>query len=162
MRTFLVAAAAALIAHAGFPGEITRASVIATMNQHRARGGLAPLREEARLDAAAADRMREMEEQGYWAHEGPAGRSPFFWLQARGYDFRHAGENLASGFETVELLVQSWMESPGHRENIMSTNFRDCGVAEIDGSTTGPSSGKSVVVLFGRRKLPEEAQAIRR
>jgi uncharacterized protein YkwD len=62
------------------------------------------------------------------------------------------GENLATGFETARLLVQSWMESPGHRANIMSSDYEDCGVAIIDGSTTGPANGKAIVVLFGRQQ----------
>ena len=99
---------------------------------------------------AAEDRMREMIEIGYWSHESPEGRSPFFWLALRGYRFGFAGENLARGFETAQLLVDSWMESKGHRENIMSANFADCGIAVLEGSTTGRASGKSIVVLFGR------------
>lgn len=130
--------------------EITRENVLAAMNRYREEKNLPPLRADLRLDLAAEDRMRDMEEIGYWSHESPEGRSPFFWLALRGYRFGYAGENLARGFETSELLVESWMESKGHRENILSANFADCGIAIIDGATTGRSQGKSIVVLFAR------------
>lgn len=128
--------------------EITRENVLAAMNRHREEKNLPPLRVDHRLDLAAEDRMRDMEEIGYWSHESPEGRSPFFWLALRGYRFGYAGENLAKGFETAAVLVDSWMESKGHRENIVSANYADCGIAIIDGSTTGKSTGKSIVVLF--------------
>lgn len=135
-----------------FAAEITRDAVIAAMNSSRAKFDLPPLREDARLDAAAEDRMRDMEDLGYWNHESPDGRSPFTWLPLHGYLFERAGENLATGFETNELLVSSWMESPGHRENILSPDYTDCGVALVDGAPMRRAPGKSVVVLFGRPK----------
>lgn len=129
--------------------DITPASIVAAMNEQRAQLGLRPLREDPRLDAAAADRMRDMEEIGYWAHESPDGRSPFLWLRPHKYLYRFAGENLAAGFESLELLIGGWMESKGHRENILSPDYEDCGIAIIDGGTVRRAAGKSVVVMFG-------------
>jgi uncharacterized protein YkwD len=129
--------------------DITRDSVLAAMNQRRIEANLAPLHDDPRLNAAAEDRMRDMEERGYWAHRSPDGRSPFSWLRVHRYFLRTAGENLATGFETTELLTAGWMESRGHRANIMSPDFADCGIAVIDGATTGRAAGRSVVVLFG-------------
>ena len=140
----------ALIGTTAFAAEITPACVVAEMNVRRAVFGLPPLHADARLEEAAGDRINDMEEQGYWAHVSPDGKEPFRWLRPHGYDFHYAGENLASGFDTVEVLVDAWMESKGHRENILSPLYHDCGVAIIEGSTTGRASGKSVVVLFGR------------
>ena len=138
---------------AAVAADITPAAIVGSMNEARAQAHLPPLREDGRLDAAAAERMRDMEEQGYWAHQSPDGRSPFVWLLPHGYSFRSAGENLACGFETNELLMAGWMESKGHRENILSPDYADCGVAVIDGSTTGRASGKSIVVMFGRTMI---------
>ncbi len=135
--------------------EITVENVVALMNVQRVTNGLAPLTLEARLSKAAEDRMRDMEDGAWWSHESPEGRSPFVWLAVRAYNYEYAGENLATGFETAGLLVGSWMESPGHRANILSANFEECGVAIIDGSTIRPSSGKSIVVMFGRRHTEE-------
>ena len=138
-----------LIATPALASDITRTSVVAAMNDYRAQHHLRLLKEDARLDAAAGDRMRDMEDQGYWAHESPDGRSPFTWLAPNGYQFHFAGENLATGFETTELLVEGWMESPGHRANILSPHYEDCGIAIIDGMTMRRGAGKSIVVMFG-------------
>ncbi len=143
--------------------EITIDSVIAEMNRARSETGALPLREDKRLEAAANDRMKDMEDLGYWAHRSPDGRAPFVWYQLHGYSFSNAGENLAAGFETAEVLMDSWMESPGHRDNIMNPLYSDCGVAIIEGSTTGPANGKSIVVLFGRPLVEYvEEQPVRR
>lgn len=143
-------------------GEITIERVIEVMNRYRADDGLPALREERRLSQAARDRMKDMIDTSYWAHESPDGMSPFVWLRARAYDYQYAAENLAAGYETVELLVAGWMESPGHRKNIMSANFEHCGVAIIDGATTGRASGKSVVVLFASEFAPRLARSASR
>jgi len=138
-----------IVATPAFASDITRASVVAAMNEYRAQYHLPPLREDARLDAAADDRMRDMEDQAYWAHESPDGRSPFTWMAPNGYAYHYAGENLATGFDTTELLVEGWMESRGHRANILSPHFEDCGIAIIDGLTMRRGVGKSIVVMFG-------------
>jgi uncharacterized protein YkwD len=136
------------------PAEISPASVLAGMNRYRAEAGLPPLLEEPRLEAVANDRMRDMEDLAYWGHVAPDGRTPFLLYRPHGYTFSNAGENLARGFETTALLVKSWMESKGHRANIMSPVYRDCGVSVIDGATTGPATGKSIVVVFGSELTP--------
>lgn len=156
LLSFLPAAAYALQ-----PNEITVETVVALMNEYRAGRSLPPLSADPRLTLAAEDRMRDMEELAYWSHESPDGRSPFLWLHSRGYLYTAAAENLAAGFETAPLLVSSWMESKGHRENIMSRDYEHCGIAIIDGSTKGPATGKSIVVMFGsnRRALPSQKTA---
>lgn len=148
MRSLVLILLLAVPAVAADDNEINTANVLARMNAYRAEQGLPPLRIDARLTRAAEDRVQHMEELGYWAHKSPDGMSPFVWVTARDYPYATAGENLASGFETAGLLVESWMESPGHRANIMAAGYEDVGIAIIDGATTGPATGKSVVVLF--------------
>ena len=148
----LVLLAAILAASAAYASDITRASVVDQMNARRAVAGLPPLHEDARLDRAADDRVQDMEDQEYWAHFSPDGQSPFRFLKPRGYDYQFAGENLAAGFDTAEVLLDAWMESAGHRQNILSPLYADCGVSIIEGSTLGRSAGKSIVVIFGRAK----------
>jgi uncharacterized protein YkwD len=158
MRRFLFLATL-LVSVAAAASDITRTTVLEQMNARRLAALLPPLRHDARLDLAAEDRMRDMEDQVYWAHTSPDGRSPFEWLRPRGYDYWFAGENLACGFETAEVLVDGWMESEGHRDNIMGPMFQECGIAIIDGGTVQKTAGKSIVVLFGRVKLePQQAR----
>ena len=146
---FCVAAAASAAEQSN---EITPDNVLTLMNEYRAEVGLQPLRHDDRLGRAARDRMRHMEDEGYWSHESPDGLSPFVWVSLREYPYATAAENLAAGFETARLLVLSWMESPGHRANILAEQFLDVGIAIIEGSTKGPAMGKSIVVLFGGKQ----------
>ena len=133
------------------PGtEITTETILERMNFYRGLHGAPPLRLDSRLNAVAEERMRDMELEGYWSHASPDGRGPFVRMPFHGYRHSAAGENLAAGFETAEVLVSSWMESPGHRRNILSTNFADAGIAIIDGAVGGRAVGKSIVVLFAR------------
>lgn len=145
-----IAAPGVLPAATGSPDHISKESVVAEINRHRLESGLAPLRADGRLDAAAEDRIADMETVGYWGHQCPEGHSPFVWLSGHDYQHRTVGENLAAGFETTSVLVQSWMESPGHRANILSSDYSDIGVALIDGGTTRRMNGRSVVVMFAR------------
>lgn len=151
-KLFLLVLLFAFRAFAADDNEITADHVVALMNEYRVEANLPPLHVEPSLMRAAEARMRDMEDGGWWSHESPEGTSPFAWIPID-YDYVFAAENLAAGFETARLLVQSWMESPGHRANIMGAQYADCGIAIIEGSTKGPAAGKSVVVLFGRRKV---------
>jgi uncharacterized protein YkwD len=152
MKKLLLVALLAFRALASDANEIDAANVTALMNAYRADAGLPPLRIDPSLTAAAEARMREMADGEWWAHQAPDGTPPFAFIPVE-YDYAFAAENLAAGFETAGLLVQSWMESPGHRANIMGVQYADCGIAVIEGSTKGPALGKSIVVLFGRRKV---------
>lgn len=129
---------------------ITRLTVAEQINRHRIEHGLWPLRSDDRLHLAAEDRITDMEILGYWTHESPEGTSPFVWLAKRDYRHVAAAENLAAGYETASVLVQAWMESPGHRDNILSPEFSAIGIAWMEGGPTERLSGKSIVVLFGR------------
>lgn len=142
--------------------EITPENVVALMNVYRADAGLPPLHVSDKLNAAATDRMHDMEDGGWWSHHSPEGTSPFVWLTVRDYDYVFAAENLAAGFETARLLVQTWIESPGHRANILGAQYSECGVAIIDGSTKGPAMGKSIVVLFARPKVALVSESVAR
>ena len=133
-----------------YASEINATNIVRVMNVYREHHHLPPFIEDPRMDAAAGDRMTEMEELGYWAHISPDGRPPFRFLKLRGYFYSSAGENLASGFETSEVMVEAWMQSTGHRENILSNAYANVGIAVIDGTPMGRAVGKSVVLMFGR------------
>lgn len=130
--------------------EINAANVTALMNEWRAEAGLGPLRLDAKLTKAAESRMQDMIDGAWWSHASPDGTPPFVWITAADYNYVAAAENLAAGFETARLLVESWMESNGHRANIMNPMYADCGIAVIEGRTDRRGEGKSIVVLFGR------------
>jgi uncharacterized protein YkwD len=130
--------------------EITAENVTTLMNVWRAENGMGPLRLDAKLTRAAESRMQDMIDGAWWSHESPEGTPPFVWITAADYNYVAAAENLAAGFETARLLVESWIESPGHRANILNPLYADCGIAVIEGRTDRRGEGKSIVVLFGR------------
>lgn len=138
--------------------EITAATVTALMNEQRAEAGVGPLRLDSRLTRAAESRMQDMIDGEWWSHQSPDGTSPFVWMTAASYNYVAAAENLAAGFETARLLVDSWIESPGHRANILNPMYADCGIAIIEGRTDRRGQGKSIVVLFGRPAVAQVAK----
>jgi len=125
-------------------------AIIVAMNVERAAEGLEPLHWNRELSEAANDRVRDMFEQGYFAHVAPDGTSPFVWIDRHGYSYHDAGENLAVGYGGQEV-VDGWMHSPGHRANILGRNFSDVGIAIAQGSPDRKHRGPLIVALYGGR-----------
>lgn len=129
--------------------DVSRDALLEAMNEHRARRGLPPLQRNVRLEAAAADRIRDMFEFRYFDHVAPDGTEPFVWVRQHGYRYARVGENLATGQRAAREVVDQWMASPGHRANILG-NFHDTGIAIAEGSPTGRSRGFTFVAMYGR------------
>jgi uncharacterized protein YkwD len=120
---------------------LTRAGVIQQTNAQRAKYNLPPLKENQELDYSAQLKVDDMFKNQYFAHESPSGIGVTDLAGEAGYDFLAIGENLALGnFKNDEVLVQAWMVSPGHRENILNSNYQEIGVsvkkATFEGKTT--------------------------
>lgn len=127
---------------------ITPANIIQLTNQQRAAAGLNTLNTNAKLTAAAQAKAYNMLEVQYWDHYGPNGETPWMFISAAGYAYVYAGENLAKGFRTAEGVHEAWMASPTHKENIMSVNYKDIGVAVVEGTLLGKET-ILVVQMFG-------------
>ena len=111
---------------------LTKAGVIGWTNTQREKYGLPPLKENAELDASAAIKIEDMFQKQYFAHISPTGEGVGDLAEQAGYKFIAIGENLALGnFENDGTLVQAWMDSPGHRENILNTRYQEIGVAVL-------------------------------
>ena len=117
---------------------LTVDGVFIETNRHRAENGVAPLRHEATLDLAAQAKLKDMFDRQYFAHASPTGEGPAEVVAAAGYDYVVVGENLALGnFADDKELVQAWMDSPGHRANILSAGFTEIGIAVGRGTFEG-------------------------
>lgn len=134
---------------------ITQANVINLTNQERLGHGLNTLSTNPQLSAAALAKANDMLEKQYWDHFGPNGESPWQFIRAAGYDYVYAGENLAKGFRTAEGIHEAWMASPTHKANIVSGNYKDIGVAVVEGELLGKQT-TLVVQMFGN--LTDEVQ----
>jgi uncharacterized protein YkwD len=121
--------------------------VLEAMNAYRKSHGLLPLRLDARLTAAATDRLRDMFGRKYFDHVAPDGTSPDSWVRRRGYRYTIVAENLARGHESAREVVDEWMRSAHHSANILG-EYEDAGVAFASGSPTEPFEGYTFVVLY--------------
>jgi len=129
---------------------LTRVGVIQWTNAQRAKYGLPPLKENPRLDVSAELKVQDMFEKQYFAHLSPSGEGVKDLAEVVGYEFIAIGENLALGnFQNDETLVQGWMDSPGHRANILNPSYQDIGVAVQKGQFEGRSVWLAVQ-HFGR------------
>jgi uncharacterized protein YkwD len=126
-------------------------SVVQAMNRQRASFGLAALRINSRLEAAADDRITDMLGKNYFGHMSPDGIKPWSWVEQRGYDYREFGENLAVGYSSADSIVDGWMHSLAHRANVLNGNFDEVGVAIAPQSPTRDFRGPTVVALYGER-----------
>jgi Cysteine-rich secretory protein family/TerD domain len=109
--------------------------VVERTNAERARHGLAPLTTDARLAAAAQAHSADMVRRGFFAHENPDGKQVWDRAVAAGYAYRKVAENIAAGQRTAEEVVRGWMESPGHRANILDRDLTQIGVGRAEGGS---------------------------
>ncbi|OHA93837.1 MAG: hypothetical protein A3E02_01020 [Candidatus Zambryskibacteria bacterium RIFCSPHIGHO2_12_FULL_38_34] len=117
-------------------------------NQNRAAANIAELSVNPLLEKAAQMKADDMASKGYFAHNTPDGKTPWYWLGQAGYKYTYAGENLAVNFENSEDVENAWMNSPGHFLNIMNPKYTEIGIA----TSTGIYKGRQavfVVQMFG-------------
>lgn len=120
---------------------LTVAGVIERTNSQREQNGLPSLQENPRLNTSAAIKAEDMLREQYFAHESPSGVKIADLARDVGYDFILIGENLALGnFKDDEVLVQAWMDSPGHRANILNPKYQEIGVAVVRGVFEGKNT----------------------
>jgi hypothetical protein len=127
---------------------ILPAVVVELTNEERQGSELGTLRRNPILDTAAKLKADDMAKYSYFAHYSPMGVSPWYWFDLEGYNFIHAGENLAVHFTDSSEIVTAWMNSPGHRANILNGNYTEIGVGTAKGEYKGFPT-VFVVQLFG-------------
>lgn len=101
-------------------------------NRERVNYGLQPLQVDYELSRVAREKSRDMAINFYFDHNSPVYGSPFDMMRAYGISYRAAGENIAKGQRTPEEVVQAWMNSPGHRANILNPSFTHIGVGYVE------------------------------
>lgn len=117
---------------------LTEEGVVKYTNEQREKNGLVPLHTNKTLAKAAEAKVDDMFAQQYFEHESPDGKTPADVIKAQGYEYIIVGENLALGnFTNDEVLVQAWMDSPGHRANILHNKFYEIGVSVKKGMFEG-------------------------
>lgn len=118
--------------------DLTRTGVINQTNNERIAQGLSPLSENLKLNASAEAKVDDMFAKQYFEHVSPSGVGVDNLAQNVGYAYIVVGENLALGnFANNQALVTAWMNSPGHRANILNTRFEEIGVSVKRGMFDG-------------------------
>ncbi|MFE6175677.1 sigma-70 family RNA polymerase sigma factor [Streptomyces sp. NPDC056464] len=112
----------------------TIGQVVALVNKERANAGCGPLAEDSLLNKAAQGHSEDMAARDFFDHTNPDGADPGQRITAAGYRWSTYGENIAMGQQTPESVMDSWMNSPGHRANILNCSFKDIGIGIHDGS----------------------------
>lgn len=124
-------------------GVLTKEGILELTNKERENYGLSPLKENPTLDLMAEEKARDILERQYFDHISPDGKGVGDLAKDFQYNYLIIGENLAMGdFETEESLISAWMESPGHRENILNPKYQEIGI----GVRKGTFQGKEVWV----------------
>ena len=127
---------------------ITASTVISLANAARAESGLGALTSNGQLTNAAQAKANDMLAKQYFAHNTPTGETPWTFIKAAGYSYVTAGENLAIDFTEAESVQSAWMNSPGHRANIMNKSFQEIGIGIAKGMYNGHQT-TIVVQMFG-------------
>ncbi len=117
-------------------------------NDKRQLMGLSALFLNEKLSSAAFSKGENMIANNYWAHNAPDGTTPWYFIRQVQYDYVYAGENLARGFTKSDDIIEAWMESPTHKENMLSPNYRDVGFAVLEGKLLNENT-TLVVEMFG-------------
>ena len=107
--------------------------VIRLVNEIRQQNGLRPLAANWELSRVARYKSQDMRDNGYFSHNSPTYGTPFQMLSAFGLSYRTAGENIAKGYASPQAVVNGWMNSSGHRANILNASYTQIGVGYVSG-----------------------------
>lgn len=138
---------------------VNRTDLHAQTNAFRSAAGLGSLALDSQLNQAAQAKAEHMITNDYWAHVAPDGTTPWYFFESVGYVYVNAGENLAYGFRTSAEVVQAWMDSPSHRDNVLG-NYQDVGFGYMDGANYQGGQYTVVVAMYGTRQAPAVTQPV--
>jgi len=153
--------ASAVFLFAAYPNQAkyaayTANTIISLTNESRREYNLNSLTSNSLLTLAAQNKAKDMLARDYFAHTTPDGKRFWTWIDATGYDYTTAGENLAIDFTTPESAHSALMASPTHKENIINNNYKEIGVAVVTGKMDGQET-TVLVEMFGTQ-VPKKTQ----
>ncbi len=131
-----------------FSSAITIDNVLRLTNESRVSYDAPVLTYNKVLEKAAQAKAEDMLAKGYFAHNTPDGKTPWDFIKAAGYSYITAGENLALGYTQAETVGEAWMNSPGHKANIINKYFEEIGIGISQGEFEGHNA-IFVVQMFG-------------
>ncbi|MGI8420439.1 MAG: CAP domain-containing protein [Candidatus Levyibacteriota bacterium] len=121
----------------GDAASVTVDDLLKYTNLQRQINGLPALKLNNDLNHAAQMKGKDMFAKDYWAHVSPDGTTPWVFIKNSGYNYQYAGENLARGYDTSTSVVDAWMHSVEHRDNLLSPHYTDIGFSVQTGTLVG-------------------------
>lgn len=149
---FFLAHSLFILPHNNYFAAIFASVLVDETNDNRLTEKLGKLTTNPVLEKAAQLKADDMAAKGYFAHNAPDGKTPWYWFDQVGYDYAAAGENLAVNFTDSKDVTSAWLASPTHRANIMNANYTEVGIATAKGTYKGKDA-IFVVQEFGRPSL---------
>lgn len=119
-----------------FTANAMELEVIRLVNEERKKEGLAPFTHSPELSKVARAKSQDMADKNYFSHTSPTYGDPFAMMKSFGIKYRTAGENIAKGYYSAESVVKGWMNSSGHRANILNPSFNKIGVGYVNANGT--------------------------
>lgn len=142
----------------GYATNVSIGALLDATNQSRASQGLGPLVLHSKLSSGAQAKANHMIANNYWSHNAPDGTQPWYFFTNAGYKYTKAGENLAYGFDTSGQIVDAWMNSPGHRVNVLGS-YVDVGFGIANGANFQGAENTVIVAFYAVQNLPPPAPA---
>ena len=147
----LLAIALAVVMGLGMAPSATmaqEAEVLALVNKERAKKGCGPLKMNSALSAAAAGHAKAMGKQNFFSHTGKNGSTLRSRVKAAGYRGGAFAENIAAGYAAPEKAVAQWMNSSGHRKNILTCKYTETGIAMYYDANDAPFKGQKYAMKY--------------
>lgn len=130
----------------GSSAGISPDGLLSSTNSARTDQSTPSLRSSAKLARAAQDKANDMVKRDYWSHNTPEGKSPWTFVDKSGYAYKSIGENLAYGFSEDQEVINGWLNSPAHRDNLLNTSYKEVGFG-IATSEDFQGNGPETVVV---------------
>lgn len=130
---------------------ITNDGLLESTNTARSNADIAGLVVNTKLSRAAQQKATDMAKRNYWSHDTPEGKTPWTFVDGQSYSYQTVGENLAYGFSENQEVINGWLNSPSHRDNLLSRGFTDVGfgIASSD-NYQGDGPETIVVALYAK------------
>ena len=145
----------------GYATDVSPSGLLSETNIQRSGNGLGSLTLNGKLSAAAQAKANDMVSQNYWSHTNPQGKQPWQFISDSGYSFAAAGENLAYGFDTSNATVAGWMNSAGHRANILKADYQEVGFGIANSPNFQDTGEETVVVaMYARPQVVASPSAV--
>lgn len=125
---------------------ISSSEMLDITNEQRLASKLEPFFLDPMLSQAAELKVKDMVDNNYWSHVSPSGLSPWSWIDSVGYKYVGAGENLAKNYPDENSILNAWMASSDHRDNILNADYKAMGVASAQDVVNGKLT--TIVVAY--------------